>query len=121
MEAPSAMPSRATSTISAGVRGTWRLRERGVVPLHASSRITGSIRRRVVSGSVTVMAGYPAASARRLHERACERIAVTAHLRSADRAERGRAVSKSHPEQWTINESVERPDPALVAALGELS
>jgi 4-hydroxy-4-methyl-2-oxoglutarate aldolase len=28
-------------------------------------------------------------------------------------------VSKSHPEQWTINEKVERPDPALVAALGE--
>ena len=28
--APSAMPSSATSAISAGVRGTWRLRERGV-------------------------------------------------------------------------------------------
>jgi 4-hydroxy-4-methyl-2-oxoglutarate aldolase len=27
-------------------------------------------------------------------------------------------VSKSHPEQWTVNETVERPDPALVAALG---
>ena len=27
-------------------------------------------------------------------------------------------MSKSHPEQWAINEKVERPDPALVAALG---
>jgi len=30
-------------------------------------------------------------------------------------------VSKSHPEQWVINEGVERPDPALVAALRELA
>jgi 4-hydroxy-4-methyl-2-oxoglutarate aldolase len=30
-------------------------------------------------------------------------------------------MSKSHPEQWTINEKVERPDPALVAALRELA
>ena len=30
-------------------------------------------------------------------------------------------MSKSHPEQWVVNETVERPDPALVAALGELS
>ena len=28
-------------------------------------------------------------------------------------------MSKSHPEQWTINEKVERPDPALVAALAD--
>jgi 4-hydroxy-4-methyl-2-oxoglutarate aldolase len=26
-------------------------------------------------------------------------------------------VSKSHPQQWVINESIERPDPAAVAAL----
>jgi regulator of RNase E activity RraA len=28
-------------------------------------------------------------------------------------------VSKSHPEQWTIHEGVERPDPPLVTALRE--
>jgi 4-hydroxy-4-methyl-2-oxoglutarate aldolase len=30
-------------------------------------------------------------------------------------------VSKSHPEQWTINEGIERPDHSLVAALRELA
>ena len=30
-------------------------------------------------------------------------------------------MSKSHPEQWTINDTIERPDPSLVAALRELS
>jgi regulator of RNase E activity RraA len=30
-------------------------------------------------------------------------------------------MSRSHPEQWTINEQVDRPDPSLVAALRELS
>ena len=30
-------------------------------------------------------------------------------------------VSASHPQQWTINEDIRRPDPALVAALRELS
>src|SRR5689334_10217504 len=29
-------------------------------------------------------------------------------------------MSKSHPEQWVINDEVERPDPALVAALRAL-
>jgi regulator of RNase E activity RraA len=33
----------------------------------------------------------------------------------------GSSVSKSHPEQWVINEKVERPDAALVAALGEFA
>jgi hypothetical protein len=28
-------------------------------------------------------------------------------------------VSKSHPEQWTIREGVERPDRSLVTALRE--
>jgi 4-hydroxy-4-methyl-2-oxoglutarate aldolase len=28
-------------------------------------------------------------------------------------------MSRSHPDQWTINEKVERPDPALVVALQE--
>lgn len=30
-------------------------------------------------------------------------------------------MSKSHPDQWTINEGVEPPDPALVAALAQLA
>ena len=30
-------------------------------------------------------------------------------------------MSKSHPQQWIINEEVERPDPALVAALREFA
>jgi 4-hydroxy-4-methyl-2-oxoglutarate aldolase len=30
-------------------------------------------------------------------------------------------VSKSHPEQWAVNEKIERPDQALVAALSELA
>jgi len=30
-------------------------------------------------------------------------------------------VSKSHPEQWAVNEKIERPDPVLVAALSELA
>lgn len=30
-------------------------------------------------------------------------------------------MSKSHPQQWVINETVERPDPAAVAALRRLS
>jgi 4-hydroxy-4-methyl-2-oxoglutarate aldolase len=30
-------------------------------------------------------------------------------------------VSKSHPEQWVINETVERSDPSLVAALRDFS
>ena len=29
-------------------------------------------------------------------------------------------MSKSHPDQWTINEVPERPDESLVAALREL-
>ncbi len=30
-------------------------------------------------------------------------------------------MSKSHPQQWQLNADVERPDPALVAALGALA
>lgn len=30
-------------------------------------------------------------------------------------------MSKSHPQQWSVNESVDRPDPADVAALGEFA
>jgi regulator of RNase E activity RraA len=30
-------------------------------------------------------------------------------------------MSRSHPEQWTVTTDVERPDPALVEALGQLS
>lgn len=30
-------------------------------------------------------------------------------------------MSRAHPEQWAIHESVDRPDPSLVAALAELS
>jgi regulator of RNase E activity RraA len=30
-------------------------------------------------------------------------------------------MSKSHPGQWTVNTGIERPDPALVAALATLS
>lgn len=30
-------------------------------------------------------------------------------------------MSKSHPQQWTINEKIERPDPAAVAALREFA
>jgi hypothetical protein len=42
IEAPDSIPARAASVISAGVRGTCRLRWRGVAPLTASSTITGS-------------------------------------------------------------------------------
>lgn len=42
IEAPASIPARATAAISAGVRGTWRLRLRGVSPFTASSTITGS-------------------------------------------------------------------------------
>lgn len=30
-------------------------------------------------------------------------------------------MSKSHPQQWTINETVERPDRALVESLREFT
>ncbi|HXV94835.1 MAG TPA: RraA family protein [Pseudonocardia sp.] len=30
-------------------------------------------------------------------------------------------MSKSHPQQWVVNETIERPDPAVVAALREFS
>jgi hypothetical protein len=43
IDAPRSMPSRATSAISSGARGTWRLRERGVGPFSASSMITGDV------------------------------------------------------------------------------
>ncbi|MDF3050808.1 MAG: hypothetical protein K0R87_2446 [Pseudonocardia sp.] len=43
MDAPSSIPATATAAISAGVRGTWRLRDRGVAPFSAGSRITGAV------------------------------------------------------------------------------